>query len=318
MTKVSVVQAEPVWFNLQGSVKKAITLIEAASKNGSELVAFPELFIPGYPIWIWQNAADIPKNINYIENSLYIDSDEFRSIQEAAAKYKIKVVLGFSERFGGLIYVSQAIIDSDGEILSTRRKIKATHVERVLFGDGKAVDLNSVASVEFKDKSYNVGCLNCWEHAQPLLTFNAATKLEDIHIGAWPPLDPYDSSNPSDLNSLRVEGCQALAQAYAIQNQCFYLFASAIITDEIYKQLDSVPFPFKANGGGCSAIYGPSGQKLTIDLDPAEEGLLTAEVNPILLTINRHFLDTIGHYSKPELFSLQVHQPNSTVVNDTL
>jgi nitrilase len=49
--KVAVVQAAPVFLDLDATVDKAIALIEEASAKGAKLIAFPETFIPGYP---WQ------------------------------------------------------------------------------------------------------------------------------------------------------------------------------------------------------------------------------------------------------------------------
>lgn len=51
--KVAVAQAEPVYFDLQGAVAKAINIIAEAAQKGAQLVAFPEVWIPGYPSWIW-------------------------------------------------------------------------------------------------------------------------------------------------------------------------------------------------------------------------------------------------------------------------
>lgn len=51
--RVAVTQAEPAWLDLAASVKKTCGLIDEAASNGAELVAFPELFIPGYPTYIW-------------------------------------------------------------------------------------------------------------------------------------------------------------------------------------------------------------------------------------------------------------------------
>ena len=51
--RVAVTQHEPVWLDLQGTVKKTCTIIKEASKAGAKLVAFPEVWIPGYPAWIW-------------------------------------------------------------------------------------------------------------------------------------------------------------------------------------------------------------------------------------------------------------------------
>lgn len=47
--KIAAVQAEPVWNDLQGGVKKVISLIKEASSNGANVIGFPEVFIPGYP-----------------------------------------------------------------------------------------------------------------------------------------------------------------------------------------------------------------------------------------------------------------------------
>lgn len=51
--KVAVTQHEPVWFDLQATVDKTCRLIEEAAANGAQLIAFPEVWITGYPAWIW-------------------------------------------------------------------------------------------------------------------------------------------------------------------------------------------------------------------------------------------------------------------------
>lgn len=51
--RVAATQAEPVWFDLQGAVDKTCKLIEEAASNKADLVGFPEVWIPGYPCWIW-------------------------------------------------------------------------------------------------------------------------------------------------------------------------------------------------------------------------------------------------------------------------
>lgn len=55
IVKVAVPQAEPEWLNLEAGVVKTISLIEEASKNGAQLIAFSECWIPGYPDFLWGN-----------------------------------------------------------------------------------------------------------------------------------------------------------------------------------------------------------------------------------------------------------------------
>lgn len=303
--KVALVSDEPVWFDLKASVEKCIMLIERASKNGAEMIAFPEVFIPGYPVWLWANAADMAKNIDYIENSLEVDSQEFCAIRLAAKANNINVVLGFSEKSGYSIYISQAIISSDGALKLKRRKLKATHVERALYGDGKASDVKNVTALKFHDGSFNVGCLNCAEHNQPLLAYSGATQNEEIHVGGWPPLSHY---GPGGIYSLSYEGLYALATAYAMQNHCFYLFVAPQITDAALKKCPEVPPLFPLNEKHKSSVIGPDGAPM--EMQKEVDGLLFYDLDPKLITFAAHIYDNVGHYSRPDIFSIRIHKPN--------
>ena len=47
--RVAVTQHEPDWLNLHGTIAKTVKIIQEASKAGAKLVAFPEVWVPGYP-----------------------------------------------------------------------------------------------------------------------------------------------------------------------------------------------------------------------------------------------------------------------------
>ena len=49
----AVVQAAPAFMDLGACVAKAERLIAQAADKGARLIAFPELWLPGYPWWIW-------------------------------------------------------------------------------------------------------------------------------------------------------------------------------------------------------------------------------------------------------------------------
>lgn len=100
---------------------------------------------------------------SYMANSLVKDSPQMRRIQETVHEAGMFVVLGYSERDGASLYMAQSFISPEGEIVHHRRKIKPTHVERTLWGDGQADSLKCVVDSSFG----RIGGLNCWEHLQP-------------------------------------------------------------------------------------------------------------------------------------------------------
>jgi hypothetical protein len=53
IVKVAVTQHEPVWFDLTATVDKTCKLIAEAAREDAKLVVFPEVWIPGYPAWVW-------------------------------------------------------------------------------------------------------------------------------------------------------------------------------------------------------------------------------------------------------------------------
>mgnify|MGYP001947526877 CR=1 FL=1 len=51
--KAATVQTSPVFLNVEKTIDKAISFIKEAHENGAKLIAFPEVFIAGYPYWNW-------------------------------------------------------------------------------------------------------------------------------------------------------------------------------------------------------------------------------------------------------------------------
>jgi nitrilase len=152
--------------------------------------------------------VDFELGVKYVENSISIDSPEFRRIQEAASENGIAVALGFSERAGDSVYIAQALISETGDIAMKRRKMKPTHMERTIFGDASGDCLASVVKLGMGEEgreAVSVGSLSCWEHIQPLLKYYTFSQGEQVHVAAWPPLYPCPDESPR-LWSMSADG----------------------------------------------------------------------------------------------------------------
>ncbi|ETN40314.1 uncharacterized protein HMPREF1541_04590 [Cyphellophora europaea CBS 101466] len=307
--RVAVTQHEPIWLDLEATVKKTCEIIQEAAAAGAKLVAFPEVWIPGYPAWIWSRPVDFDLGVSYVENSLAVDSPEMKQICAVAEENAINVSLGFSERAGRSVYIAQALIDEKGQIRMKRRKMKPTHMERTIFGDASGDCLAKVVDVP---EVGNVGSLSCWEHIQPLLKYFTLSQQEQIHVAAWPPLNDFIEGSPG-FWSMSTEGCRNQAQTYAIESQAFVLHCTSALSEAGIDLMKTAGAPVMGNPtAGSSAVIGPDGRVLTSA--GKSEQLITADLDLSLVTKTRIFADASGHYSRPDLLWLGADPTTKNVV----
>ena len=297
--KVAVVQAAPVFPDLDATLEKGMVLIEEAAGNGARLIGFPETWIPGYPWWIWLESpiGGLRFVQQYHENSLAADSPQLQKLCDVARDNDIFIVMGASERAGGSLYISQFFIDSDGTLLDVRRKLKPTHVERTVFGDGHGNNLRV-----FDTDLGRIGGLCCWEHLQPLSKYALYAQNEQVHIGAWPTFSLYRDK----AYSLGPELNMAASSVYAAEGQCYFLAPCGVISDEMAELMADTPQKQELlpRGGGRAMIFGPDGAPLCDYLDDNAEGLLYADIDLGAIAIAKSFADPAGHYSRPDVTRL--------------
>jgi aliphatic nitrilase len=308
---VAVVQAAPVFMQLDATVDKGIALIEEAAARGARLIAFPECWVPGYPWWAWLSAP--AHNLKYFgayhENSLSVDSPPFERLAEAARANGIFVSMGASERDHGSLYMAQFLFSDTGELIQARRKLKPTFVERTVFGEGDGSDL-AVSETALG----RIGQLNCWEHLQPLTKYAMFSLHEQIHIGAWPSFSCYRQAY-----SLGAELNTSVSRVYAAEGQCFVLASCALISDDMVAMLAETPEHHELieSGGGHSRIFGPDGNALCEPLAENEEGILYADIDLGAISIAKCFADPVGHYARPDVTRLLLNRSATPPVQFT-
>lgn len=309
--RVAAVQAAPVFLDIDATIDKTIRLMKQAADQGVKLIGFPETWIPGYPWWIWLNspAMGMPYVQRYHDNSLVVGSAEFDRLAQAAREFNMYLALGYSERAGGSLYIAQALFDDQGRVLKTRRKLKPTHVERTVFGDGDGSDL-AVMSTPIGQ----VGMLACWEHLQPLSKYAMYAQNEQIHVGAWPSFSLYRGA----AHALGAEVNNAVSRVYAAEGQCFVVAPCATVSREMHEMLchDDLQRQLLLAGGGFARIYGPDGSQLGNVLDEHEEGLVIADIDLGLISLSKAAADPAGHYARPDVTRLLLNRtPGDRVVS---
>lgn len=308
--KAAAVQASSILHDLDAGIEKAISLIDQAGKEGVDLIAFPETWIPGYPYWAWLGppAWGMQFVQTYHDNSIIVGGKEHQAICDAATRNNAHVVLGFSERAAGTLYLAQSIIGPDGQIIANRRKLRPTHVERTIYGDGDG------SGFVVEDTSIGrLGALCCWEHLQPLSKYAMYSMDEQVHVAAWPTLSLYQGK----AHALGPEANMAISKVYALEGQCFVVAPTSFMTKDIYNKMDITPeqadlIPL---GGGCSSIFAPDGQSIGSKLAHDEEGLVIAEVDLGVISLAKAAADPAGHYARPDVAQLLLNRvPSKPVI----
>ncbi|KAA1478691.1 carbon-nitrogen hydrolase [Dentipellis sp. KUC8613] len=305
--KVAAVQAEPVWLDLQGGVDKTIRLVSEAAAQGAKIIGLPEVFIPGYPWTPWCNNFVESQDIlaRYHANSLAVHSPEMDRIRAAVKKLGVWVVLGFSERDGGSLYIAQVTISAAGEIANHRRKIKPTHYEKTIFGDGSAQSIHNVVQTPYG----RLGSLNCWEHMQPALKLHFYSQYPQIFVGGWwPAFKPGAGGSPYIVSG---EASSSMTRSVAMEGGCFGLVCCHTVSVEGAELMKIKGYPwFEFPGGGFTTIYGPDGSALTPPIDPGVEQTAIAEISLDAIATVKIVADQMGNYSRHDLMHLVAHGKN--------
>src|SRR6187551_203932 len=94
--KVCAAHVAPVFLDAPATIEKACSLMAEASRTGARLIAFPESFVPGFPVWASVQAPI--KNHDFFKrlaaNSIEVPGPEVAALCEAAREYAMIVSIG--------------------------------------------------------------------------------------------------------------------------------------------------------------------------------------------------------------------------------
>ena len=98
--KAAAVQTSPVYLDPTATTEKACSIIKEAAGKGASLIAFPEVFIAGYPYWNWVlNPIQGSKWYERLyKSAITVPGPEVALLCKTAKEHSIHVVMGINER----------------------------------------------------------------------------------------------------------------------------------------------------------------------------------------------------------------------------
>ncbi len=275
---------------------EAILAYEARiTATGAGLVVMPEALLGGYPkgeTFGTYLGYRLPEGREayqrYYENAIDVPGAETEALAGLAQRTGAHLVLGVIERDGNTLYCTALFFSPEEGLVAKHRKLMPTGTERLIWGQGDGSTLPVLDTSVGK-----LGAAICWENHMPLL--RTAMYAKGVQVWCAPTVDERDVWQAS-MRHIAHEGRLFLVSACQVQPSPDVLGIEVPHWDAARPLIQ-----------GNSVIVGPLGEVLAGPLR-GEEGLISAEIDLEELVRARYDFDVVGHYSRPDVFSLVVDE----------
>ncbi|WP_283418427.1 carbon-nitrogen hydrolase family protein [Sphingopyxis sp. Geo48] len=302
-SKVAAVQTAPVYLDPSATVDKACALIAEAAGNGAKLVAFPEVFVAGYPYWNWLMTP--VEGSEWFERlcraAITVPGAEVEQLCAAARTHDCTVVIGVNERDPralGTLYNTNLVIGADGTLLGRHRKLVPTWAEKLTWAGGDG------ASLRVYDTPVGpLGTLACGENTNTLARFALLSAGELVHVANYISL-PVAPASYNMADAIRIR-----ATAHSFEGKLFTIVACSTVSEEIIAAMSAGRPENRAllerRQSAFSGVIGPDGNLVG---DPLidDEGIVYAEIDLSRCIQPKQMHDIIGAYNRFDIFDLRI------------
>lgn len=193
----------------EANTAKAVERIADAAKKGARIACLPELFRSRYFCQTEDNA--------HFKLAEAIPGPSTEALCAAAKAHNIALVAGlFEKRAQGVYHNSAVVIDADGKLLGTYRKMHIPddpgYYEKFYFAPG------DLGFRRFKTRDAGIGVLICWDQWYPEAA--RLTALAGAQIIFYPTAIGWLRSERSEAERMR-DAWQTIQRSHAIANGVF-------------------------------------------------------------------------------------------------
>jgi len=308
--RVAAAHVAPVFLDLEKTVAKTQSLIDEAARHGAQLVAFPEAYIPAFPVWS-ALAAPIHNHEWFrrlAANAMRCPGPELDRIAATARRAGVFVSLGFNEGTAqsvGCLWNTNVLIGDDGTVLNHHRKLVPTFWEKLTWAHGDGAGLRVSET-----RLGRLGVLICGENTNPLARFALMAEGEQVHVATYPPVwptrDPRGGGNYDLAAAIRIR-----AGAHSFEAKAFTIvvsgFMDAAMRDELGVIGPDAARILADTPRGVSMVIGPTGEPVG-GVKSDDEGLLYADIDTSAAVEPKQFHDVVGSYNRFDVFGLTVNR----------
>jgi aliphatic nitrilase len=308
--KVAAAHVAPVFLDRDATVDKARDVIREAAGHGAQLVAFPEAYVPAFPVWAALRAPIMNHDlfVQLADQSIVLPGKELARLREEARRSRIFVSIGINERSEasvGCLWNTNLLIGDDGAVLCHHRKLVPTFFEKLVWSNGDGAGLKVCDT-----RIGRVGMLICGENTNPLARYSLMAQGEQVHISTYPPVwptrDPRGGGNYDLATAIRIR-----AGAHSFEAKVFNIVASGYMDARMRQRLadadPAVGEMLDQTPRGVSVVIGPTGEAVSEMLSDAE-GILYHEIDINQCVEPKQFHDVVGYYNRFDVFELKVNR----------
>jgi len=256
--------------DINKNLEKAVEWVIKAAKEGAQVICLPELFRSQY----FCQTEDI-KNFNLAET---IPGQSTSTVSEVAKKYKVSVIVPvFEKRATGLYHNSVVVIDADGNISGTYRKMHIPddpgYYEKYYFTPG------DLGYKNFKTSFGNIGTLICWDQWYPEAA--RLTSMLGASVIFYPTAIGWHPFEKAEHGKAQYESWLTVQRGHAIANGVYVAAANRVGLEKYSDESAGIEF------WGQSFICDPQGIIIAQGSANKEE-IIIAEIDPERIEYIRH------------------------------